>query len=231
MWRVLSHADLHSCKQQAYLEWTLWRVPALSSWSWTFPAQTESCTGWTTPLRRRWACRSAPPRWSSPGRRWGSTPGSCRRTPLVECKWGSMRSSTGHRLPGRGGSRWSHTEAGCTECSGTESEPGVWPTVSWRTYRCPLRAGRATVVDLVESKLMAHVWPPCLFPAGSEALFSLQSKVQATCAVRLHTFIDLLPRSSKVSPWRHVLPETHLPARLGQWPDIPPSLILIRPSR
>lgn len=79
-----------------------------------------------------------------------------------------------------------------------------------------------TLVDLGESKLLAHVRPQWLFPAVSGALFSPQCKVQsycrATCAVRLHTFIDLLPRSSKVSSWRHVLPETHLPTRLRQWP-------------
>lgn len=80
-------------------------------------------------------------------------------------------------------------------------------------------------VDVGESNCVAHVRPPCLFPADCDALFSLQSKVQAyywpaTCAA-LHTFIDLLPRSSKVSSWRHLhLRSTCLLvlATWGHWP-------------
>lgn len=205
----------------------VWWTHAASSWSWRFPVLRWSCKGWTTPLQRRWACRSAPGRCSSPGRRSGSIPGSCRGTRPAGSKCSSTHSSTGHRLPGREGNRWSHTEAGCTDCSVTVPEPGVWPTVSWGTCRCPLPTGGSTQV---ESQILAHDRPPCLFPAG---LFPLQSKVQAaaTCAGRLHTFIDLLPRSPEVSSWRHALPESHLRLVLGnESPGCLGSIPLIRPS-
>lgn len=206
---------------KSHLKRAVWWIHSVSSCSGKGPVQRWSCTGWTTPLQRRWAYRSAPGRWSRPVRRWGSTPGSCRDTPPEVGKWGSRHSSTGRRLPGRDDSRWSHTEEECTDCSLTEPEPGVWPTVSWGTSRCPRPTGWVTLrLNSGVSNLLAHVRPPCLFPAGSGTLLP-QSKVQAyycrpTCAVRLHTFIDLLPRSSKVSSWRHGLPAAHPPARPGE---------------
>lgn len=196
----------------------------VSSWDRRGPVLRWSCTGWTTPLQQGWACRSAPGKRSWPAPRcWGLTPGSCTRTLPGERTWSSRHLSTGPRLPGRDETRWSHTEAESTDCSKKVSEPGVWPTASWGTCRCPGATGRGALsLDLGESNylrmLVLLVYPCSLW---SSVFTSVQGL--ATCAVRLHTFIDLLPRSSKVSLWRHVLPETHLPVllleRWGHWPS------------
>lgn len=129
----------------SHLKRTVWWIHVVSSWSWGGPVRWWSCTGWTTPLQRRWAC-SAPERRSWSARRcWGLTPGSCTGTPPGERRRSSRHLSTGRRVPGRDDSRWSHTEAECTDCSVTAFEPGVWPTVSWGTYRCPRPTGGVTL--------------------------------------------------------------------------------------
>lgn len=129
----------------SYLRRCAW-WPQVISWSWRAPAHIRSCRGWWSPLQRARARPPAPGRWSWPAGRWGWTPGSCRGTPPCVRTRGSRRSWSGQWLPGRGGggggTRWSHTQAGCTDCSASASEPGVSPTGSWGTCRYPRRGSR-----------------------------------------------------------------------------------------
>lgn len=149
-----AYVSLNECNQstisyvllKSYLKMCVWRTQVVSSWSRRLPVRRWSYTEGATPLQRERARSSAPGSWSWPARRRGLTPGSWTGIPPGGGKRGSRCSSTGQRLPTRDcGSWWSHTQAGCTDCSGTASEPGVSPTGSWGTYRSPGSTGGLTL--------------------------------------------------------------------------------------